>query len=181
MQKIDSQIYALTQEKNNILPLSLERIKSEFEQKKQKISIHEDKVKSLQLAKKDKEIDLSSKEESLRKSQGQLYQLKTNKEYQAKLNEIASLKADISIAEESVIGVLDDLEKVKGELGNEKEILNREEKIYEEEKQKIEKQIKDTEVQILSLQGKRRGGIENIDKQILSKYERLLKIGRAHV
>jgi hypothetical protein len=85
------------------------------------------------------------------------------------------LKADISIAEESVIRMLDDLARAKGELGGEKEILNREEKIYKEEEQKIENQIKDTEAEILSLQGKRRGGIENIDKQILSKYERLLK------
>jgi len=107
LQEVDSNIYSLKQEKDIKKPAQLESIKVEFEEKKNELSAFEEKIKATQLKKKEKEIELASKEENLRKSQGQLYQLKTNKEYQAKLTEIGSLKADISIEEDDLLKIMD--------------------------------------------------------------------------
>ncbi|MBP7088666.1 MAG: hypothetical protein KBB01_05130 [Candidatus Omnitrophica bacterium] len=178
LQEIDSNIHSLTELKEKNLPLKLKKITEEFEQKKQKVSIFEEKTKALQLTKKDKELNLASKEDNLKKSQGQLYQLKTNKEYQAKLTEIASLKADISLAEESLIKVLDELEDIKKEFTTEKEHLSKEEAVYLKEKQIIADQQKDIEAKINNLYDKRKIYTKDIDKKVLLRYESLLKTRR---
>lgn len=178
LQEIDSNIHNLAELKDKILPSKLKKITEEFEQKKQKVSIFEERTKALQLTKKDKELNLASKEEALKKSQGQLYQLKTNKEYQAKLTEIASLKADISLAEEYLIKALDELENIKKESLTEKELLSQEEKIYLKEKQVIIDQEKDIEAKINNLCDKRKMHTKDIDRKILSRYESLLKTRR---
>ncbi len=176
LQEIDSQIYVLSQEKDIKKPAQLEALKGEFAQKKQNLSIFEDKVKAVQLKKKDKELELASKEEGLRKSQGQLYQLKTNKEYQAKLSEIASLKADISIAEDELLRILEEIEVTKKELDIQKSSLDQEEKKFKEQEGMITNEMRDMDAKIKNLQDKRESFISNIDQNILSKYEKLLQV-----
>jgi hypothetical protein len=175
LQEIDSQIYDLVQEKDIEIPEKLNKIKDEVKEKEKTLSVFEDKVKQLQLKRKDKELELASREENVKKAQSQLYQLKTNKEYQAKLSEIASLKADVSILEEEIIKILDEIEEAELELKNKKEKFLEDKKEYEEEERKIKDQIKEIEAKIKGLQDKRDLLIKNIDKNILSKYEQLLK------
>lgn len=175
LQKNDSCIYKLRQEKDMEKPSLLKKIKLEFEQKKEIISVDEKKIKELHLKNKEKEIDLGSKEESLKKIQGQLYQLKTNKEYQIKLNEIGSLKADISVAEENMLKILEEIESAKKDLELKKEILCREEKNFKEEECKIKNQIKDIEIKISGLENKRNSFTNEIGEKTLAKYEQLLK------
>jgi len=106
--------------------------------------------------------------------QGQLYQLKTNKEYQAKLTEIASMKADVSVVEEDLIKTLDELELVQKELDAQKQIFVQEEAKSKEEENKISEQIKDIEANLKSLEDRRAIASKDVDKVILSQYEDLL-------
>ena len=106
LQESDLRIRKLRQKKDIEIPDQVEKRKVEFEQMRQRISNFEEVLKNAQLKKKEKELDLAAKEENARKSQTQLYQLKTNKEYQAKLKEISFLKADISVLEEEVLTIL---------------------------------------------------------------------------
>ena len=175
LQEIDSRIYNLQQEKDVQKPAELEKLRVEFEEIKQKFNIFEEKVKELQLKRKDREIELGSKEENLKKSQAQLYQLKTNKEYQAKLTEIGSTKADISLAEEEVLKVLDGIEDAKKEFESAKERLNQQEKVFKDQEGKTTERIKDVAIEIQTLQDKRRIFTSEIDVKILSQYEQLLK------
>ena len=103
LQKIDFEIYTQCQERDVDKPSQAERLKLTVEEKKQEVAVLAEKLKQRQLQKKEKELELAAKEEGVKKSQAQLYQLKTNKEYQAKLQEIASLKADVSRFEEEVL------------------------------------------------------------------------------
>jgi len=175
VQELDQRLYSLRQEKDVIKPARLEEMKNEFERERQKSSLFEKKIKELQLKKKDKEIDLGSKEENLKKAQSQLYQLKTNKEYEAKLREISILKADISVAEEEVIKILDEIEPAHKDLEQEKECLRQEEGRIKEQEVKINNEIKDAAAQIENLNCKRKTLVGEIDKEILHKYEQLLK------
>ena len=174
LQEIDTLIYKLQEKKNETLPARLEEIKREFEETSKNFTSAEEKLKSLQLEKKDKEIELATKEEGLKKLQTQLYQLKTNKEYQAMLTEIGSHKADISVAEEGVLTVMDRLEKAKKECAVRKEALSQEEKAFKSEEEKIASAIRDAEAEISNLGTKRKALVEGIDKEILATYERLL-------
>jgi len=175
LQEIDLRIYHLRQELDTEKPEQLRKIKETFEQKKQGADEAEKKLKALQLRKKETELDLASKEENLRKYQGQLYQLKTNKEYQLKLTEISSLKADVSVAEENVLKILEETEFGKTELDRQKGLLKEEEENFKKEENVIREQIKDNQALLKNLEDKRSIAIKDVNKEILDKYERLLK------
>ena len=59
----------------------------------------------------------------IKKLDGQLSQVKTNKEYAALQQEVASLKADNSLLEEGIIHILDEVDAAKEEARKEKEKL----------------------------------------------------------
>jgi len=62
---------------------------------------------------KDREIELASKEENTKKLQAQLYQLKTNKEYNVMLQQIQDSKADASLVEDKILEAMDKIDKAK--------------------------------------------------------------------
>jgi len=175
LQEADSRMYHLTHERNVEQPARIEHIKRQFEEKKKSLDTATHAVKQLQVKKKEKELELAAKEESIKKSQGQLFQLKSNKDYQIKLTEIASLKADASVLEEDVIKVLDEIETAESQLHASKSVLAQEEKKFKEEEAKVDAQIKDIEAEIQILSDKRTILLSDIDKTILGKYEQLLK------
>jgi len=175
LQEIDSEIFKLREIKDKEKPRLLEEIKNRFEEKRVMVKEKEEEIKNIQLRKKEKEMDLASKEEGVRKAQGQLYQLKTNQEYHAKLKEISFLKADISVIEEDILNILEDLERADRELAERNSFLKREEEVYLKEKQKIEEEIKEIEAKINNLEAKRKRLTEAVDKKILERYEYLLK------
>lgn len=175
LQEIDSRIYNFAQEKNIKIPQSLEQIKDESEQIKQTLSFFEDKIKNIQLAKKNKELDLATKEENMKKNQAQLYQLKTNKEYKAKLSEIGSLKADISTTEDDLLKILDEIDLVESDFQKQKKEIDGKEKETKGKEAQLRNAIKDIEAQMHNLEAKRQRFCGQIDKKVLTKYEQLLQ------
>ena len=175
LQQIDKEIYDLSQKKDFIFPEELKKINEEFEQKKSTLKESEEALKKFQLKRKDKELELQQKEENIRKAQAQLYQLKTNKEYHAKLSEIEALKADTSVFEEEIIKILEEIEKQQKIFAEKKQSIAEEEKKHQEKKKEIEDNIKIAEDKIKTLTNKRNIIAKEVDSSILPIYERLLK------
>ena len=168
LQKIDSHLLNLKQQKDLVKPGELAQLRETLESKKTELSSKEETIKQIQIKRKERELDLEAKEEAIRKAQAQLYQLKTNQEYKAKLKEIESLKADVSVIEEDVIKILDELEEKSKEL---KEV---QEKLQEEEN-RIKKEISKIEAEIKNLEDKRNILASQVDKNVLKRYEYLLQ------
>lgn len=175
LQGLDSEIYNLRNQKETELPGQLENLKKNFEETKKSLEAAENQVKQLQLKKKERELDLATKEDGVKKAQGHLYQLKSNKEYQMKLTEIASLKADVSLLEEEVIKVLDEIENADRKTKEVKVLLASEEKKFKDEEMKLNAQMNDIESQIKNLEDKRAILTQGVDGNVLAKYEKLLK------
>ncbi len=173
LQEIDKGIFALTKEKADH-PRLLEELASEFDAKKANLKSIEDAKQKLHLKQKDKEGELASKEEGIKKTQSQLGQLKTNKEYQAKLTEIESLKADMSLIEEEILKLMDDVDAMKSDIEKEKIALQADEKTYNEKKGAAANRIKEVELQLATFDGKRNILAGGIDKKILARYEHIL-------
>lgn len=178
LQKFDSQIFELRIEKDIEKPKFLESYSVQLNQAKKMLLTCEEKSKSINLKKKEIELDLATKEEAVAKAQTQLYQLKTNKEYHAKLNEIASLKADISLFEEKVLLILDEIEQVNEELKKVKEEFSIKEQEIESQKKQINEELKEIELKISMLNEKRVNLTRNIAPVILTRYDKLIS-GRA--
>tara|TARA_B100000315_G_scaffold257738_1_gene307524 strand:+ start:1615 stop:2337 length:723 start_codon:yes stop_codon:yes gene_type:complete len=174
VQNIDSRIHKLKLEKETLIPEQLQKLKEEFESKKENLASFEEDFKKIQLKKKESEVELASKEDVLRKAQADLYKLKTNKEYQAKLTEIGSLKADISVAEEDVLIAMDDIENCKKTLEAQKADLAAEEKLYKDKQSETANTLKDFEAQISSLNNERNNYAKEVEPKTLAKYDDLL-------
>jgi len=174
LQKLDSEIFSLKAEKES-KPGELKAIETAFEEKKQSVAALEKKILDFQKQRKDKELELASKEEGIKKLQTQLYSLKTNKEYQAMLQQIADAKADGSVIEDKILHFFDDAEKVSKEIEQEKIRLKEEEKVSGEQKKKIEERIKVIDDRLAQLEGQRTQVVPQVDPKIFAQYERILK------
>lgn len=182
LQELDFQIYKLKAHRQ-AKPQELERLQADFEQNGLEVKALEDGWKSLQVKRKEKEIDLQSKEENVKKLEAQLYKVKTNKEYTALQKEIEGLKADDSVLEDEILQILEDADKVKIDLSKEKEELAAEEKNLKENQERIKQELDRIEKELGGLELKRESITPHIEKTILARYERILvnKYGLAMV
>jgi len=174
LQAIDGQIYAMSKEKASI-PGHLKSIDEALEFKKTNIKQAEENLKNIQLKQKEKEVILQQKEEQIKKMQGQLYTLKTNKEYSTMLAEIAGIKADNSLTEEDIIKFMDEIDLAKKKILKEKELFKAEEANAQKEKEKINAKAGEIEAKLRELNEKRGAITPNIEKQILYRYDKILK------
>lgn len=173
LQELDSEIYALRNEKE-AKPLEIKALEASFEAKKQNLANLEKKSLDLQKQRKDKELDLASKEEAVKKLQSQLYSLKTNKEYQTMLQQIQDAKADGSLVEEKILILFEELDKAKKEIEQENIKIKEEEKVFIEQKMKVEIRIKECDDRLAVLEAKRKQVVPGLDAKIFSQYERIL-------
>lgn len=174
LQAIDVQIYALDKEKA-YMPGRLSSIDSMLESKKTGIKEAEDNLKNIQLKLKEKEVSLQQKEDQIKKLQGQLYMLKTNKEYSAMLAEIEGIKADNSLIEEDIIKFIDEIDLAKKKISEEKEIFKTEEIKAQKEKEDIDLRGREIKGKLSELNENRNRLVPSIDKQVISRYEKILK------
>ncbi len=173
LQAVDRQIHFLQQEKQNI-PVKLKELEEAFAKKKENLGNLEKKGLDLQRQRKAKELELASKEEEARKMQTQLYQIKTNKEYSAKLKEIDAVKADISALEDAALILFEEADKLKNEINKEKQFLTEEEKKTNAQKQQLDIRSKEIEDKLSQLQSQRSQITQQINPEILTKYEKIL-------
>jgi len=173
LQTVDTEIYALRSEKES-KPEQIKAMEAAFEEKKQHMATLEKSLLDLQKQRKDRELELGSKEEVAKKLQTQLYSLKTNKEYQAMLQQIQDAKADTSIIEDKILELFESGDKVKNEIDQEKRRLQEEEKIFLEQKKKIEDRIKEIDDRLAQLEAQRKQIIPDIELKMLAQYERIL-------
>ena len=174
LQKIDGEIFHLRKELLSHPELQ-KKNDADFEKKKTNLKTSENELKTLQVKQKEKENDLLSREDKIAKLQGQLYQLKTNKEYSAMELEIKSLKADKSVLEEDILRLLDVVDQAKGACVKEKELLSGEEKLYKEASEALKKKSADIQAEIQALEEKRKTYTPNIEPRLLAQYEKILK------
>ncbi len=174
LQVIDREIYSLNREKKD-MPARAKAIEEVLKNKKTDIKQAEEDLKSMQVKLKDKEISLQQKEEQIKKLQLQLYQLKSNKEYSAMLTEIEGVKADNSIMEEEIIKLMDEIDAARKKIAEEKELFKKEEAGSQKEKEVIKTREKEVDSRLSELSSQRENVVPDIEKQILARYERVLK------
>lgn len=173
LQKIDSEIYGLKSKKES-MPREIEALKSLFDEKKLSLSNLEKAGLDLAKLKKDRELELGSKDEAIKKLQTQLYQLKTNNEYKTMLKQIDDAKADYSAIEDKILEVMEKIDKNKIDAQQEKNKLEEEEKAFNLEKKKVEEKIKLCDDRLSQLDGQRKQLLPTVDNKILAQYDRIL-------
>jgi hypothetical protein len=174
LQKMDTEIYNYKKDLEE-KPAYIAELKENFESKKARLKELEDTLKVIQVDRKSKELELKGKEDELTKANVQLSQIKTNKEYTAKLTEMENIKADKSRIEEAILMTYDESDQLKKDIEKEKGFLSEEEKKYLSEKKIVDESIKEIQEKLKLLENKRNQITPDIDKDHLARYEKILK------
>ena len=169
----DKQIYDL-----NVfiaaMPHRIAESQAEFETKKQKFNGLEEELKKLKLAVKDKELELGKKDGEIKRLDGQLGSVKTNKEYSAIQSEIAGIKADKGMLEEKLIVDWEVIEKLNASKESEKKILAAEESKFNNEKKAIEEEGSKAKEKVQQLIQERQQILQPLEKEVRDLYEKIL-------
>ncbi len=175
LQEVDKEIYQLSLRKDETIPERISELKKEITKKEEDFAALKEKINRAELEKKNKEGELAEKEEKLKKAKIQLHQLKSNKEYQIKLNEIASIKADISCAEDEVLNNLEIIEQEKDNIEKERKAVDNQVGEIKQAIDELAKEVKEIEHKIDTLKNKRKHYTEGIEDKILGQYQSLLE------
>lgn len=174
LQGLDTQIFRL-EDRLQAIPDEIARREAEFKEKSANLKRLEDELKALVVRRKEREGDLEAKEGSIKKYQQQLNQVKTNKEYSALQDEIGRVKADSSIVEEDILKIFDSIDAENKQIVKEKEFLKDEEAKFAEEKKKFNEEAAAAKAELDGLKTQRADLAAKIDKNILKKYDRIVK------
>lgn len=175
LQTFDGELFLLRRQQNE-KPRELERVRAEVAAQEARVKAAEERLKTLQLSQKEKEIELQTREASVKKLQGQLFQVKTNKEYAAMQREIDSLKADNSLLEEAILKAFDAIDQAMSERQREQRQLAELQGRLKVEQTRIEGELATIGEQIAQLEQRRQAVVPQVPPAILTSYERVLKL-----
>jgi predicted nucleic acid-binding Zn-ribbon protein len=168
LQKIDLELKNIKEEKDRY-PKEMKKLDEKQKIENERIQKEKEKIESLEKTRRQKEGHLNLEQEKIKRAEGRMSEVKTNKEYQALLSEIDAVKGANSRMEEEILQVLDEIDELKKDLlKKEKEVGVILEKI-EVERKKLQEKIAHDE-KAWNEQMERR---EVLSKQIESKLFKL--------
>ncbi|MDP3786275.1 MAG: C4-type zinc ribbon domain-containing protein [Candidatus Omnitrophota bacterium] len=173
LQALDAQLYRLRKERE-AKPKLIEELEARRNEEQAAVKGIEEKSKTNQLKRKQKEMDLQTEEESVKKLSTQLYQIKTNKEYQTMQHEIEGHKADNSLLEDEILAIMEEADSFSKELIKERELFAEAERRLNEDRKKIEGEIAVIDNEIANFESQREELTAQVDKKVLSQYEKVL-------
>lgn len=139
LQKIDLELKGIKEEKDRY-PKEIKKLDEKQKIEKERIQKEREKVESLEKTRRQKEGHLNTEQEKIKRAEGRMSEVKTNKEYQALLSEIDTIKEANSRIEEEILQVMDEIDELKKDLSKrEKEMGSTLEKIEGERKKLQEK------------------------------------------
>jgi len=175
LQAIDTELYRLRREQRE-KPRELEQATAHVTSQEARVTAASERLNALQLSQKDKEMELQSREEHIKKLQGQLFQVKTNKEYTAMQREIDTLKADKSLLEETILGAFDTIEQATKARHHEQAQLAEEQGRFRVTRERIEREVAAIEEQIADAERRRAAIVSHVPGPARDFYEQVLKL-----
>ncbi len=170
LQEIDNRLDELNEERGD-LPEIVDGLKKKFSQKENKKNELEEAVSEMQ--KRNSELNrlIQEAKEKLADENERLYQVKSNKEYDAITVEIETLQTNLSSYEKelsTISGSIDEKMAVLAEIESELSEISKE---LEENEKELKERLSETEVEEKELLESRQRIIKDFDEDILSNYE----------
>ncbi|MFH0777703.1 MAG: C4-type zinc ribbon domain-containing protein [Candidatus Eisenbacteria bacterium] len=121
-----------------------------------------------------RERDTDDFSEKIRQFELKQFEVKTNKEYQARLHEIALLKEKRSHVEGEIIELMEQEESSTKEIREFEAKIATEEALAAEEKRKLEQRLEDARHQMKVVTEERESLLARLGHQVRSRYERIV-------
>jgi len=180
IQSIDIRFDEMKREKDES-PKEIKRLKENLDLLSNAMEQDLSTIEELKKVRRTVERELEEIEHKFQKSKLRLSDVKTNKEYQAVLKEIEELKNLIFEKEEAVIKCMEDIEIQEEECADNNGTWRESQKEYKKKQEEFSHRMRDFEKEVQSLNGKRTKLCQNVDKNLLERYNRLRKNLRGRV
>jgi predicted nucleic acid-binding Zn-ribbon protein len=175
LQALDGALFRLRRQQQE-KPLELEQVIAQVAVQEAKLKAADATLTKLQLLQKEREMELQTREASVKKLQGQLFQVKTNKEYTTMQREIDSLKADNSLLEETILKTFDAIDQATKERQLEQSQMVALQERLRVARERIERELAAIGEQIAQLERSRQILVPDVPPPALATYERVLEI-----
>lgn len=171
-QKIELQIIA-KETKLQTAPKKLKEMDEELKQLKEKLEKEKVIFEELEKERRKKEKELDSDKDKIKKIESKLYEVKTNKEYQALLKEIEAAKTINDKTEEDILTLMEKIEELKKDYESSQTGLKKRGKDIEIEKTRLDTEIQSMDKIIGELKTQRDNLLSIISNELRSKYNML--------
>lgn len=172
LQKTDQDLHELEQFKVDI-PNQLETMKTVQSEAESRLGDQETKVEDIDKDRRRHERDLQAAQEQVKKYQGQLYSVKTNKEYDALQMEIQAQKNRISELEDAILQLISEAEAEQETLetmrGETETLVER----FGEERTALESRLSAVDEDVAVKMDERKRMAMRVENQVLKVYDRI--------
>lgn len=172
-QKIDLQIIE-NEKKLVTTPKKIEKMEHDIKVMHEKVSKEKEILEEFEKDRKQKEKELELEKEKIKKFESRLYEVKTNKEYQALLKEIETVKKTNDKEEEEIIEIMVQIEDLKKDFESTSKLLKEKEKIAEVEKKKLLNEMDSLDKTIIDLKQQRDNLLSIVGKTLRDTYSMLI-------
>jgi uncharacterized protein len=174
VQKIDTRIIE-NEKKKAGGPQRIEEMGKEVSTTRDKLAREKGVIEELEKERRKKELELESEKVQVKKAETKLYEVKTNKEYQAILKEIETARTNNERTEEEILILLDRIEEIKKDLDvSSKELAKREREVDDETKV-LQKEISLVEITVTELQKERTRLLFGVGNSLRDRYDTLIE------
>jgi len=171
-QKIELQIIE-KETKLQTAPKRLKEMDEELKQLKEKLEKEKVVFEELEKERKKKEKELEIDKDKIKKIESKLYEVKTNKEYQALLKEIEAAKTTNDKTEEDILTLMEKTEEMKKDYESSQAKLQKRGKEIEAERVSLDAETKSMDKIIGELKTQRDNLLSILSNDLTSKYNTL--------
>jgi predicted nucleic acid-binding Zn-ribbon protein len=180
LNQLDLKIHAIEESLERI-PARREEIEILLGEKRMALEDKSQEVGRLEKERRDKEGEIALSEARLKEFQGKLSQIKTNKEYQAALKEIAETKKGNKATEDQILEIMTKVDALKKEQQEIEESLKAATENFEREKAELDADEERLKKEILEVEEEKKTILAQIEAGVLSQYQRIKKVRREAV
>ena len=180
LQDVDLELKAIEADKERY-PREIQNLDEKLAFETDTFTKRGERIELLERERRQKEGELELEQERMRKAQSKLYEVKTNKEYQALLMEIETLKEINSQREIEILEIMDEIDQLKGEHRTmERELRELGERIGQEKK-RLEESLGKVDGALATKKRKRTMVTKKISPELISLYQTLTQRRRTAV
>lgn len=174
IQKIDLDLRQIREEQDRF-PREMRRLDEKQSIEKERLQKEKEKIESLEKDRRQKESHLTAEIDRIKKAEGKMFEVKTNKEYQALLNEMEAIKTANSREEETILKILEEIDELrKGFSKKEKELAVAQEKI-EAERKTIQERMTQNDALLKKEMERREALSKQLESRLYGLYNTLME------
>lgn len=172
LQEVELKIKGLKGDQE-LYPRQITELDEKLASEKEAALQEKERLQNLERERRQKEGDLDDEGERIKKTKGRLFDVKTNKEYQALLHEIELMETSSSQHEDEILAILEEIDELRGSVSKREGDLVTVEKETRAEIAEFEKRLDSLVEEIASAEKRREEIIKTLDPPLMKAYETL--------